>query len=248
MANSGNISSDCIDTLRGDDRMEQLRELCRVRSVLYFEIGDDSPKTYISRLQSIHDNSTLLIDPLMPPGGDELLGDASSVKACCTCNGARYEFEASLVGVIKGESPALMMTLPSVITRIQVRQYGRVSFSKESAIPVTVVRSSRTPEPMNGTAVQLGAGGMGVIVPSPTGWETGTNIERLMFALPAGHVINTAATVRSLFPVYRTDGSISSYRCNLQFVRLEQRHSATIEAFVFRKQLEAGSAGTEEAR
>lgn len=242
MAHSGNISSECIDTILDQDLLAQLRELCGMRSVVYFEFGNDPSKTYISRLQGIHDDSAMLVDSLMPPGGDDLLRAASRVNICCTNNGVRYEFEASLVGTVNGAPAAFMLALPSVLTRIQIRQYARVSFSEESAIPVRVIRGANAPESISGVAVQLGAGGMGLIVASPKGWEAGTKIGKLMFALPSGHIIYTAATVRSLFPVYGADGGISGYRCNLQFVKLEQRYSATLEAFVFRKQLEAGSA------
>ncbi|MDH4099746.1 MAG: flagellar brake domain-containing protein [Nitrospirota bacterium] len=241
MARSAKIPSECIETIRGEGPvLDQFRDLCASRSVIYVELDAVSRKTYISRMQGIQADNTLLIEPLMPPGGGELIGEATSIKVGCISGGVRHEFETSLVGVVKGALPALVLDLPSEIRLIVARQHPRISFSDGAGIPVKVIRSAGPALAMDGTAVQLGTGGMGVIVPPSAEWDAGTMIEKLMFSLPSGQLIRSAASVRSTFPLYQPDGSISGYRCNLQFIKLEQRYAAILEAFVFRKQLEDG--------
>lgn len=234
-----NIARDCIETIKGYDRvLDQLRKLCEMHALVHFELGAPSPRSYISRFQGIHSNGALLIDPLRPSEGDRLIQEATSVKACYSLDDGRYEFDTSVVGLINSEPSALMLLRPSVILRIQMRRYARISIPEESALPVKIIRNAQASEPVNGSVVQLGSGGMGVIVASAEGWGAGMNIEKIMFALPDGHTIYTAATVRSLIPLYNSCGSIINYRCNLQFVQLEHRFSTVLEAFIFRKQME----------
>lgn len=239
-----NISKDCIEIIQDTDRlMAQIRDLCEMRALVHLELEGESPMSYLSRFQGIHASGTILVDPLGRPDEEQCIREARRVTASCNLNNRRHEFETSVVGVILGEVPALMLSMPSVMLRIQTRRYARVCFPETSSPSVKIMRKRDASAPLKGAVVQLGEGGMGSNISSPEGLEVGGRVEAVTFALPDGHIVHTPATVRSLLPLYSADGAIRGYRCNLQFEQLEHRHRTMLSAFVFRKQLGTNSNG-----
>lgn len=235
-----NIPDSVIETVRDKkDILAHMSELCGMRSIVQVHKMGNPSRAFVSRFQEVHDSGDILVDPLMPPDGECYLQGTDDVIASYALNDNRYEFDTRLVDLVTDGKPAVRLSRPLNLRRLQFRRYHRIRFAEESSLPVSLLRHGADALSMRGKVIDLGEGGMGSNVGSTEGLEVGMPIDKLLFALPDGYTVYTPATVKNIFPLRNAEGDVVHYRCGLQFDELEGRQRRALAAFIFKKRQEA---------
>ncbi len=229
-----------LERFRIDDQNEirrVLRDLARNSRLItaYFNDGRDFILTAL-----------LGIDPrsgrmLLDFGPDENLNraliEAGEAVIAANHNQVRVQFRIDGIGPYTfKEEPAFIANMPPSIIRIQRREYYRLSTPIAQPLQVRFMEPGGTP--IEARVADISIGGLGILEP-PVGsdnlLEPGTVLHDVRLELPGEGGIAIDMQIRNRFEC--GDGE-SKHRLGCMFINLKNRHSAAIQRYIHRIELE----------
>ncbi|MFQ6111336.1 MAG: flagellar brake protein [Nitrospinota bacterium] len=166
----------------------------RARVSIDEEEGDFS--SIFVALKGRGEETTLLMDELMPKQGMSLLRPSSTLKLVFEIEGVRYTAHFPYRGGEGKAARLLKLALPRTMERLQRRMDYRAKLPAGSPNDAQLLLSP------DGTEVparieDLSAGGVGISLKEPPEeLKEGSLVHRLSFSLPSGERVSVGATVR----------------------------------------------------
>jgi c-di-GMP-binding flagellar brake protein YcgR len=215
-----------------------LERLRRERTLVTMEYGDGH--ALISTVLAVRDDrDLLLLDVSRDRSANRMLFSSPSVSFVTELDHIQIAFESGppMKGKF-GDGPAAVVDMPTVITRLQRREWYRATLPHAPPVRCTVLDGGGNASPAQ--AVDLSCGGAAVVVddvafdPNRTGAH-----HELVISLPEVGQVALDATLRAVRPTTGlATADAGKIRLGFRFEQLPPRTSNQIQRYVQRLEVE----------
>ncbi len=180
----------------------------------------------------------IIIDRLVPEGGNKFIENSQSLKVSYTLNDIGYEFDSTFMGRVKKDGyDALKISYPENIRTTQKRKYFRVAPSVTQPVVISIKATGNEPLDIKRLMRDISEGGISFPVNASEDFllqlKQEKRLDVIHFTLPGQEPIKTKGIIRGIF---KTEGGISV--CGVEFIDLKEADMAKIYRYVVERQKE----------
>ena len=229
--NAVNRDAEDIERVTSNKRIDWiLKQLMKKRELLTITLAGDTEEYTSAIVDVCSGDNTLLLDELVPHGGNRLIASKRCFRTTCRLDGITVDFDTSLVKADKQDGMiCYTANFPDLIYYQQRRDFHRVRLPLSNPPRVTLLATGDHSE--EGQLRDISLGGAQIILPPGASLAQGAMYE-CAFALPTGDTIYSCVEVcyASVF------GSRDEVRAGIRFLdlttvqkRISERSVITIE-------------------
>ncbi len=219
-----------------------LRSLVRQNALLTL-YADTPEHFFLSRLLAVDEpGASLVLDSASDDARNERILRAQRSLAASQQDRVKVQFP--LLRLSRGTheaKPALLASFPTVLLRLQRREYFRLeappapSMQCQIPVPPTVAPT----QSLTCRVLDLSGGGISLAIPESqaTAFPVGTRTERCRIALPDEGIVTTPLIVRSASPL-PASATLAGVRLGCEFAELTSAQLSLIQRYITRLERE----------